>query len=373
MQLTGQHVLAIRIVPIFFGTLTIPAMHALGREMWSPKIGLVSAAFVATYPAHVFFSRLSLYNGVEPFFSALALMFFLRAQRRGELHGYVLAGAFAALAQHFYHGSRLLLILLLILAFRERVLWRHRLVGQGWLLVTLILLMLPQIAVLIAHDLPITGNLEPLRLPNDLPQNALRALRAWIGQSDVSPFWLSKRPLLLLSALIPFLIGVGLSLRRWRDPRYAVLIVAPALTTIFGGAILTAAPLYVRYMAAVMAIGLLIAIGLQSALSRWPQLAWVALLLICLQGGWIAYREHPREARANITASQWIEVDIARQARDLPSETPLIARVPANFDVVQTVTLADYVAALGRRRAVIVLPVHRGSIRSSDMSPQNQD
>jgi 4-amino-4-deoxy-L-arabinose transferase-like glycosyltransferase len=346
MRLSGQHMLAIRLVPIFFGTLTIPAIYALGREWWSPKIGLMSAAFVATWPAHVFLSRLSLYNGVEPFFSALALTFLLRAQRRGALRGYVLAGAMAAMAQHFYHGSRLLLVLIVILSLNDRKhFW-----GLCWLLATVFLLTLPQIAVLAAHDLPITGNLEPLRLPSDLPQNAFRALRAWVGQPDVSPFWLSDRPLLLLPALIPFLIGLVVSLRRWQDSRYAVLIVAPLLTTIFGGAILTAAPLYIRYVAAVTVISMTIAIGLQ----KLPRIAKLVLLVICLQGGWIAYHEHPREARGKITASQWIEADIAMQAQRLSPEYAVIAIVPADFDFVQTITVADYVAAMGTRRAIAI-------------------
>ena len=350
MRLFGQNMLAIRIVPIIFGTLTIPAVYALGREWWSPKIGQMSAAFLATFPTHVFFSRLSLYNGVEPFFSALALIFFVRAQRRGEARAYVLAGVMAALAQHFYHGSRLLLVLLLILALRDR-----RWVGLGWLLLTVFLLALPQVAVLAAHDLPVTGNLEPLRLPADLPQNAIRALAAWVGQPDVSPFWLSERPLLHLPALIFFGIGLGVCVRRWRDARYTVLIVAPMLMTIIGGAILTAAPLYVRYMAVVTPIALLVALGL----ARIPRIAPLALLVICLQGGWIAYHEHPREARENITASQWIEADIALEARDLPPEAPLIVTVPEDFAFVQTITLADYVAAMGRRRAISIIEERR--------------
>jgi hypothetical protein len=74
--------------------------------------------------------------------------------------------------------------------------------------------------------------------------------------------------------------------------------------------------------------------------------------------GWIAYREHPREAVANITCSQWIEADIAEQASRLSPEEAVIARVPVDFDFVQTVTLADYVAAMGRRRTLVI---HRDS------------
>src|SRR5262249_55926508 len=90
----------------------------------------------------------------------------------------------------------------------------------------------------------------------------------WVGQPDVSPFWLSNQPLLLWPAMLAFLLGCWYCLRRWPDPRAVVLLFSILLTSLFGGAIWTAAPLYVRYMAGLPAIVLLVAVGLEKTFFR---------------------------------------------------------------------------------------------------------
>ena len=116
MGLFGQNTFAIRLLPLFFGTLSIPAIYLLGRVWWSGRIGMLAAAFLATYPAHVFYSRMSLYNIVDPVFAMLALAFLAQAMWRHARRDYMLAGMMGALAQYFYHGSRLLLVLMGLLA-----------------------------------------------------------------------------------------------------------------------------------------------------------------------------------------------------------------------------------------------------------------
>ncbi len=396
MGLFGQNTFAIRLTPLVFGTVSIPAVYLLGRVWWSERVGLVAAVFLATYPAHVYFSRMSLYNIVDPAFAMLALAAVGRALRTGCWRDYVLAGMMAAVAQYFYHGSRLLLVLMGVYVGlsavsgqlsakslrREAEKQRSRGFRTGllWIGMAFALMALPRFGPLLVGGLPVEGNREAIRLPADFfPDNTIRAVLAWVGQPDVSPFWLSDGPLLLFPALTLLLIGLIVSVRRWRDARYAALVCAVVLTTVFGGAIWTAAPLYVRYMTAAPAIALLVGVGIErlSPLSRqtFKRLAaekpsplkglktrWSArelvtfavLTTICLQGAVVALQQHPAEARERITAGQWWVDEAARQATGLPGETSVVFIVPPEFEEIQRITLADYLAAYGTRRAVAV-------------------
>jgi len=405
MAVFGQNVFAIRLMPLFFGTLTIPAVYLLGRVWWSRGVGLLAAAFLATYPAHVFFSRMSLYNIVDPVFAMLALAALGRALQTGSRRHYMLAGMMAAVAQYFYHGSRLVMVLMGLLAvgywllgekqergttetqraqrhwfnnLRERgdwistsgntleiVQWPNRrawVIGFLWMTFAFGVLALPRFAPMLVVELPLEGNREAMRLPADFfPDNTLRAVLAWVGQPDISPFWLSDTPLLLPPAMALFLIGLVISARRWRDMRYLILLVWVTLTTIFGGALWTAAPLYVRYMTAVPAIALLVAVRYQLNLrwlrtafsqKRWVRFVGTGIFLIgCLQGMIVSGWQHPAEARTRISEVQWQVDTAARQAAVLPEGASVVV-VGAGFGDGERITVADYVAAYGARRAV---------------------
>jgi 4-amino-4-deoxy-L-arabinose transferase-like glycosyltransferase len=267
MDLFGQNRFAMRLIPLAFGTLSIPAAYALGRAWWSPRVGLIAAAFLATYPAQVYFSRLALYNIVDPFFALLALAVLARALRQMRLADFALAGVSAGIAQYFYHGSRLLPVLMIVYAIIHSLNAK----AQGRkdakiiqslcvMLFAFILVSLPRFSPMFTADLPLTGNLNAIRLPADLGANTLRSVLAWVGQPDVSPFWLSDVPLLPFFALLAGAVGLVICLRHLRDARHMVIVLTLMLTTIFGGMIWTASPLYVRYMTALPAIVLLVAL-----------------------------------------------------------------------------------------------------------------
>jgi hypothetical protein len=169
---------------------------------------------------------------------------------------------------------------------------------------------------------------------------------------------------------------LAISVWRWHDGRYAVLIVSVLLTTVFGGAIWTGAPLYVRYMTAVPAIALLVAVGVEkikdvTQRSRGTEeqrentiyiiVAQILLVvIICGQGIWAAMAQLP-EAKEEIRAELWEEDRLARLAADLPSGTAAVLMASAGFGakppdprVMEVIGIAHYVAAYGERRAVVL-------------------
>ncbi|MEZ4668579.1 MAG: glycosyltransferase family 39 protein [Anaerolineae bacterium] len=128
MALWGQNTFAIRLLPLACGTLSIPAAFVLGRVWWGRQVGLLAAGFLAVFPAHVYFSRLALYNVIDPLLVLLALAVLARGLRSGRSADFVAAGVLAGSAQYFYHGARLLVVLMAVYSLWES---GKRLVGSG--------------------------------------------------------------------------------------------------------------------------------------------------------------------------------------------------------------------------------------------------
>jgi len=110
----------LRIPSALFGILTVLGLYFLGRELFSKKIGLLSAFLLATSFWHINFSRISFRAIMAPFFLVWALYLFLRAIRRHEKLGEScifagLAGLFYGLGLYSYISYRVTPLLFLIL------------------------------------------------------------------------------------------------------------------------------------------------------------------------------------------------------------------------------------------------------------------
>jgi hypothetical protein len=269
--LVGDHALALRLPSAYFGVLLVAVSYALGRRLFGPQVGLWSAAFLAVLFWPVFYSRLALRAISLPFFSGLAAVLWWQALARvqgsrGEREQgstptpphpptpaplLLLSGLAAGLSLHTYMAARavpiffalytLYLVLFHRAAFRR--LWQG--IALFWLALLLVvaplavfLLNNPDAEVRIAEvDAPLralrAGDFGPV-LANSLKITGMFGFRG-------DPLWrqnIAGRPVFdpLLAAL--FYLGAALSLWRWRDPRYAFLIlwlaaaVIPSLATI---------------------------------------------------------------------------------------------------------------------------------------------
>ncbi|MGI8430519.1 MAG: glycosyltransferase family 39 protein [Solirubrobacteraceae bacterium] len=121
----GHGEFAVRLPSLIAGTLVIPVLNELGRELYDRRTGLVAAAFAAGSPALVWYSQeVRMYEFVA-LFGLLALLTQLRAIRNGTMlnwAGYILATA--ALLWSHYFGLLLVgmqqLIFIGILVHRRR-------------------------------------------------------------------------------------------------------------------------------------------------------------------------------------------------------------------------------------------------------------
>jgi uncharacterized membrane protein len=100
----GDGELAVRIPSIIAGTLAIPALYLLGRELYDRRTGLVAAAFGAASPLLIWYSQEARMYAFVELFGLLALWTQLRAIRNpsmGNWAAYILATA-ALLWSHYF-------------------------------------------------------------------------------------------------------------------------------------------------------------------------------------------------------------------------------------------------------------------------------
>ena len=104
VKVFGDGELAVRIPSIIAGTLAIPALYLLGRELYDRRTGLVAAAFGAASPMLIWYSQEARMYAFVELFGLLALWTQLRAIRNpsiGNWAAYILATA-ALLWSHYF-------------------------------------------------------------------------------------------------------------------------------------------------------------------------------------------------------------------------------------------------------------------------------
>ncbi len=266
--LTGDNALMLRLPAAYFGVLLVAVSYTLGRRLFGWPAGLFAAAFLAVLLWPVFYSRLALRAISLPVLSGLAAYFWWvgwgpafespRTQAASVVDRYpvrlwpfVVGGVLAGLTLHTYMAARAVpiffaLFLGYLLLFQWPLLRRRwRGVALFWLAFALVAL--PLVWFLVANpgaedriaevDAPLrallAGDFGPVL------ENSWRILAMFGVAGD--PLWrqnVADWPTFgwLMGAL--FYAGVGLSLWRWRDSRYAFMLlwlaasVLPSVATI---------------------------------------------------------------------------------------------------------------------------------------------
>jgi len=119
--LAGISQVGVRMLPILYGTLFVPVVYQLGKQLGSGRLGLAAAFVVAANPAFIFYSKEVRNNGLLAFTGALSFVLLLMALRRLRLLPAYVVSALAALYSHYYDIPVVGLELLVGLAW----LWRN--------------------------------------------------------------------------------------------------------------------------------------------------------------------------------------------------------------------------------------------------------
>jgi 4-amino-4-deoxy-L-arabinose transferase-like glycosyltransferase len=94
----GESEFALRLPSFILGVASIYLVYVLGRQLFSPSVGLLAAAILTFFPWHIWHSQYARYYAAVIFFVALMHVFFVRSLRKDSIFFLVLAGIAAVLA-----------------------------------------------------------------------------------------------------------------------------------------------------------------------------------------------------------------------------------------------------------------------------------
>ncbi len=290
-RLFGATPIVMRAVAAVVGTLTVPALYGLGRELaLVDRRFPISAAWLAALALaimrwHITFSRVGIEPILAPLFLILILWAFWRAWRTGSSAAWGMLGLAVGLSLYIYPAARLLPILALLLSLLALISVRKLALSAPAGRLSQGLLVAGIVAALVAAPMLWNWYRHPGQLllrssqiavvpggaaPGNALQNLLASLAMFSVQGDRDPRSnVPGMPALDLLISFPFLIGLGATLWRWKRPVCAGLMLAGAVMlapTIFS----EYAPHFRRAVGETPVVAVFIGLGLAALLGR-PQ------------------------------------------------------------------------------------------------------
>ena len=294
-RLFDETPVVMRGVAALTGTLTVPALYALGRELvrsdrLMPLAMPLFAAFaLAIMRWHIFFSRVGIEPVLVPFLLTLMLWAYWRARRTNGLGAWIAFGLTAGLGSYAYPAGRLLPVIALALGLwtllrgsRETKRQVDKEAGHPPATKALLLLA-GAIALVVVAPLAVNWLQHPDQLLLRSSQIAVgpagaaggtpvRNLLATLGmfnfRGDPDPRNNQPGlPVLDILMSIPFLIGLGAALWRWRRPVFSVPLLAGVIMLI-PTVLSEYAPHFRRAVGAAPIVALLCGLGLAILLGQ---------------------------------------------------------------------------------------------------------
>lgn len=104
MLVFGDSEFTLRFLPALFGSLTVPVMYLIGREISGRLGGIIAAALMAFSTFHIFYSQDARAYTTMLFFFSIAVFFYLLALKSDSYKDWICFGVFSALSfwTHFY-------------------------------------------------------------------------------------------------------------------------------------------------------------------------------------------------------------------------------------------------------------------------------
>lgn len=289
IKLLGPTVLGIRILSPLVGALTVVILFLLGSAIWGRSVGLIAAALLAGSHFHVHYSRLGMTNIWDPLATLLALGLAVYAWQLPDQPNrrriWMAAGCATGLNAYLFTSSRLLPLILLLL-FSAMIVFARNALRTRWrnvLVATLLaaIVALPQL--LYYRDSPGTFMDRANSLGIDSSQSGwidreaersgkgrasvlgdqfLKAVLAFNFESDNSPAYRARQPLLSFGPSLLFALGIVIALLKARESRYMMLLTWVIITMLFAGALLVETPSSHRLLIVAPALSLLAAVAL---------------------------------------------------------------------------------------------------------------
>jgi len=299
-RLFGETLAGVRILSAVIGTLAIATTYLMARLLFGVRMAWIAVVLLATYHFHIHFSRIALNNGVDATLGPLLISCLALAIRTRRAFFWGLSGVILGLALYFYMGTRLFIVLVVILGgiwlCTARTQWRQLRAADLWSPVLLL------VAGFLFVGAPLLQSIY--KAPQDfLSRTAVVTISpVWIAQitqargwhwaqffwdqlqnavlifythPDVSDFYDRQRPLLEPLAAILLTIGVLLACMRLKEWRYQVLVIWIGLAFGLGGVLMVKPGMVQRYVTLAPVVCLLIALAIDAGITqvglRWPR------------------------------------------------------------------------------------------------------
>jgi len=283
----GQNIFAVRLASALAGTLAVLFVYLTARVLFNPTIGLMAAAFLATLPYNVHFSRIGVSNIVDSLFSSMLFWLIAKALKDDDPRFYYSAGIVGGLCIYTYAGTRLALILAGIFFLFVSIRQRGYLVSHWKHLITfafgVLLSMAPQAAFFARHPYIFLGRFgqEGIFLNGWLAQRAIqtgqsqldilidqftRTTMVFVASSAPGNFFNSPEPYLTVLGSILFLLGMAYAMAHILETRYFMLLVWFWAVILFGGILTLNPPANTRMLMTSPPVAILMAVGLHKIL-----------------------------------------------------------------------------------------------------------
>ncbi|HTP09154.1 MAG TPA: glycosyltransferase family 39 protein [Anaerolineae bacterium] len=335
----APHLFTLRWLSAACGLIGIAALYTLGHLMFNRRVGLLAATIATVAFWSLLYSRLGLRIIALTPFVLVAMIFLWRGFTRTHRRDFIISGVLFGLSAYTYSATRMLPVAFvgfaIILAIFNRPFLRQHGLNFALTILTAALIVLPMayhIATVPAAERrlgEVEGPLDALARGEIQPLINSTLVTAGMFIASGDPEWLyniPNRPVFDLLTGAIFFIAVILSLRRLRQPAYALVLLwllaglLPAMLT------WPAASNSHSFLAQTPAF-LLAAIGLDAVASRWPKYdgTIIAVVLIVLTtvslydyfDRWATDDTVRREHQAGVA-------QIARQIDQLPSDHPIV-------------------------------------------------
>jgi len=289
LRLFGWNLFALRLPAALLGALGVPAVYLLARGLLGRPTAWVAALFLTGWSLPLHISRLALNNSADPLFAALTVGLLHRGLVQGHRGYFVAAGLSLGLSLYFYFGTRLLVVLVVLIAllgggWRMRRCWR----GLASMALVAFLVVAPlgvhflrhpaEFASRVAVDgLFQSGELQMEQaatgasIPALLLRHLAQASLAFIYTTDRGYFYTAPTPMLHALAGALFMLGLLWALFHLRQRRFVALLLWLALVVLTAGWMVRTPPGYHRYLIAAPAVCLLVGWGLVATLRRISQ------------------------------------------------------------------------------------------------------
>ncbi len=324
-HLFGRTAAAIRVASALAGGGAVLAVYAWSRSMFGRLTGFLAALLLASLDLHLVFSRVGLNNVIDTLSLTVALGALWAAWRTNDRRLFLLLGLALGLSPFFYVSARLIPVFVIgwLVVLRRLSPLRPRLPGLAASALVALSVSLPLGLFFLRFPQQWTGPIARVSLIE--PEGAailqggdLLAItsgtvaQAWktalgIASIPLIGFYEPRGPMLMLVPAALFIVGLGICLVRWKDPRSFILILGLA-GSIASGSLSVEAPSSQRLLFATPFVAILVALPLgegQALIARrrprWSPVA--TALLICLTAalatwsvGRLLYQTLPRHA-----------------------------------------------------------------------------